>query len=62
VTEKTPDERRPRWNEDEPEEGKAALSEDDPDVEGHGMPFGPERAGLRNEDDDEGTDGEGRQA
>ena len=52
MTEKTPDERRPRFNEDEVEEGKQGLSEDAPDVEGQIF--------KRNEDDDEGTDGEGR--
>jgi hypothetical protein len=50
----TPDERRPRLNEDEP------------DVEGHKFRHGPEdvsdaeRRPRLNEDDDEGVDVEGR--
>ena len=54
MTEKTPDERRPRLNEDEP------------DVEGHLMKMGPEDVAAESErrprlnEDDEGDDGEAR--
>jgi hypothetical protein len=58
MTEKTPDERSIRPDEDELE-GKTRLSEDEPDVEGHRFSMGPEKAGL-SEDDDEGTDFEGK--
>ena len=58
MTEKTPDERSIRPDEDELE-GKTRLSEDEPDVEGHRFSMGPEKAAL-SEDDDEGTDVEGK--
>jgi hypothetical protein len=58
MTEKTPDERSIRPDEDELE-GKTRLSEDGPDVEGHRFSMGPDKAAL-SEDDDEGTDVEGK--